>query len=128
MEDFFPLKDDSGIAQQTMSEYASRALFTTYNIFMSVLDSKATPLKSLGKKHTQFLGYNMISNLEPTEKEPRRALKYCVAQSRKIEIVYKDEETGEEVLSNMHFNLKLKIIRRFYCHIICIHHIICFLE
>ena len=49
MVDFFLLKDESGIVRQNMSEYASRALFTTYNIFMSLLDNNTTPLKSLGK-------------------------------------------------------------------------------
>ena len=49
MVDFFLLKDESGIVQQNMSEYASRALFMTYNVFMSLLDNNTTPLKSLGK-------------------------------------------------------------------------------
>ncbi len=34
---------------------------------------------------------------------------YCRDQSHKIEIVYKDEESGEEVLTNVHFNLKIEV-------------------
>jgi len=47
--------------------------------------------------------------LEPSDKEPHKAWEFCAAQSRKVEIVYVDEESGEEVLTNVHFNLRLEV-------------------
>ena len=48
MVDFYTLQDDKGIAQQHMSDFASRSLFVTYNIFMDLFDNNAAPLKTLG--------------------------------------------------------------------------------
>ncbi len=50
MVDFYTLQDDKGIAQQHMSDFASRSLFVTYNIFMDLFDNNAAPLKTLGNK------------------------------------------------------------------------------
>ena len=50
MVDFYVLKDDKAMAKLEMAEYATRALFMTYNIFMDLHDNKARPLKALGNK------------------------------------------------------------------------------
>jgi hypothetical protein len=48
--------------------------------------------------------------LGPTEKAVLKAWGFCAEKSRSIEVVYKDEDSKEEVLTRVHFNLNIEVL------------------
>lgn len=44
-------------------------------------------------------------NIEPTEESVLTAWNYCEKEFRSVEIVYRDEEVKEGVLTRVHFNV-----------------------
>ena len=51
-------------------------------------------------------------SLEPTERAIVKAWDFCAVKSRSIEVLYKDEDCEEEVLTRVHFNLSIVVCMR----------------
>ncbi len=47
--------------------------------------------------------------IEPTEESILKVWDFCVENSRSIEVVYRDEDSEEEVLTRVHFNVNIKV-------------------
>ena len=45
----------------------------------------------------------------PTDKAILKAWDYCAERSRSIEIVYRDADLEEEVLTRVHFNVNIEV-------------------
>ena len=51
----------------------------------------------------------LVSMIEPTDGGVLKAWDYCAERSRSIEIVYRDADLEEEVLTRVHFNLNMEV-------------------
>ena len=63
-----------------------------------------------------ILSYNThdcFVSAEPTERNGLRAWQFCEKKSQIIEIVYKDQENKEEVLTKIRFEPNLKVLRSY---------------
>ena len=53
--------------------------------------------------------FALFVRTEPSEKSILKAWEFCAEKSRSIEVVYKDEDCEEEVLTRVHFNLTIEV-------------------
>ena len=52
----------------------------------------------------------IILLIEPTDRNILKAWDFCATKSCSIEVVYRDAELGEEVLTRLHFSVNVKVI------------------
>ena len=58
--------------------------------------------------------YIIVYCAEPTEKAILKAWDFCAEKSRSIEVVYRDDDLEEEVLTRVHFNVNVEV-RTYMC-------------
>ena len=67
----------------------------------------------LSRASTYFVVlFHYYTHTEPTEKSILKAWDFCAEKARSVEIVYKDDDLDEEVLTRVHFNVNVNVSSR----------------
>ena len=112
MLDFYVLKSDPDLIQLEYDDNASRALFDSYKIIMRLVDSGFAPLNTLSKrKYLRKYNSNLpvFATTVPIETTTMKAWEYCEQHSSSIEVMYKDDDQKEGVLTRVHFNINTEV-------------------